>query len=89
MRGCLSALSFSPLARGNWVCSCPEPALGRLCFAFGGGIGWGGVEVLVVPGVAVANHLEIGVHLSKIDDAEYASVSVSRLGLDENFLAAD
>lgn len=45
--------------------------------------------MLVVPGVAVANHLEIDVYLSKIDDAEDASVSVGRLVLDENLPAAD
>ena len=45
--------------------------------------------MLVVPGVAVANHLEIDVHLSMVDDAEDASVSVGSRVFDENFLAAD
>ena len=45
--------------------------------------------MLVVPGVAVANHLEIDVYLSKVDDAEDASVSVGRLVFDENLPAAD
>ena len=74
---------------GDGGCSCPYTALGCLRGAFGGGVGCGGVEVLVVPGIAVANHLEIDVYLSKVDDAEDASVSVGRLVLDENFPAAD
>ena len=47
------------------------------------------VEMAIMPCAAVANHLEVDVRLSKIDDSEDSSVSVGGLIFDANLLAED
>ena len=54
----------------------PEAATGGAGFRFGGGIDRIGVEALVMPGIAVVQHLEIDVGRTKPHRAENASVLV-------------
>jgi len=67
----------------------PEAALGGAGFGFGGGVGGVLVVVLVVPGVAGAEHFEIDV--ASIDEnlADGAPVAVGVLNPDCDFASGD
>ena len=67
----------------------PEAATISLRIQFGGGVGWIGVEPLVVPSEAVADHLEIDVGGAEPYRADDASVFVLRFPRYGNVLAED
>ena len=67
----------------------PEAEARGARFGFGGGVGGGGVETLVVPSVASLEHREVDVASVDVDDAEDASVLVAALVSDTDVFAED
>ena len=80
---------MTELLRLYWVFVCPESAAVLTRIHFRRGVGGGGVESLVVPRHAVAQHREVDVGGAEVHDAEDASVLVLRLPPDKNVLAED
>ena len=83
------AVRMAKLLRLDGIGVGPESAAVLPRIHFRRGVGGGGVETLVVPRHAVAQHLLVDVDGAEIHDAEDASVLVLRLPPDKNVLAVD